>query len=303
MVFFGMRGAFSLSSLETLLAAGVEVEAVVLPAASTAGAALPRRVERPAAGGSALPLLNPYLQPNLLHLAWARQIPVWEVGSGSDPATLSLLAGLRPEVIGVACFPYIFPKPLLQLPKYGCLNLHPSLLPAYRGPAPLFWLARQGERQAGVTLHFLDEGIDSGDIVGQTALDWPEGVSGSELERRCAVAGADLLAAAWQQLERGPLPRRVQPGLGSSYFPWPSARDFEIPVDWPARRAFNFVRGAENWPLLVKVAEKRFVIRVAIDYDPDQKLDQPYLFEDDELLIQFRPGVLRLSSNLVLQKM
>jgi methionyl-tRNA formyltransferase len=254
-----------------------------------------------------LPLIDPYFTPNIVPLAWAQHIPVWEVGTLSDAPTRALLADLQPDLIAVACFPYIFPKILLQLPRYGCLNLHPSLLPAYRGPMPLFWMARQGERQAGVTLHFLDEGLDTGDIVAQTAFDWPDGISGADLERRCAVEGAKLLLTAVEQLGLvGDLPRRPQPQPGSSYFSWPAEQDLIIPTHWPARRAFNFIRAAgADWPLVIELGEEakrrgggeRFLIRAASSFDVQATLDQPYLLRGDELSVQFMPGVLQAICN------
>lgn len=297
-------GILSLPPLQTLIEAGIEVGAVVIPADRAATLPLPRRVKPPHSAPSDLPIIASYVSPSIVHLAWAQQIPVWQVGSLADPQTLALLMDLQPDVIVVACFSHIFPLTLLQLPRYGCLNLHPSLLPAYRGPLPLFWMARQGERQAGVTLHFLDEGLDTGDIVAQTAFAWPDGISLADLERRCADEGAQLLLVAMQQLAQGgELPRRPQPSEGRSYFSWPSVEDFHIPTDWEAQRAFNFLRLASDWPLMIEVTRRGrgneevrrhfFTVRTAISYDAQQKLGQSYLIQNDDLWIQFNPGVLR----------
>jgi methionyl-tRNA formyltransferase len=295
LIFFGMTGLLSLVPLECLLASGVKVSAVIIPAEQIATASFPHRVESTPPFLSDLPLLNPYLSHNIVHVAWEHSVPLWEVARLKDPQTLAMLADLQPDLIVVACFPVIFPAALLQLPRYGCLNLHPSLLPAYRGPAPLFWMARQGEHQAGVTLHFIDEGVDSGDIVAQTAFPWPEGISGPELEQRYAWEGGQLLLAAVKQLARtGQLPRRPQPSEGSSYFSWPGNEDLVIPTDWEARRAFNFLRAAADWPLAIVVEEQRFPVRQVINYASDQVLGQPYRYEDDEVWIQFQPGVLRI---------
>lgn len=294
MVFFGTTGIFSLHSFQVLIEARVEISSVVIPPATRAS--LPRRVEPPRPTESLLPIIDPYFERNIINLAWARDIPVWEVGALSDPPTLALLADLQPDLIVVACFPAILPSAVLQLPHYGCLNLHPSLLPAYRGPVPLFWMARAGERQAGVTLHFMNEGIDSGDIVAQTAFDWPDGISGAELDQRCAGEGGRLLVEAIRQLEEtGYLPRRPQPFDGSSYFSWPTDEDLVIPTDWDARRAFNFARAAAEWPLKIAVAQDQFFpVRRALGYEIGLKLDQPYRLEEGELWIQFQPGVLRI---------
>ncbi len=295
LIFFGMAGRFSRPPLAALLAAEVEVVAVVTPAQSPATANRPRRLPAPPPTPSDLPLLNPYVAPNILHLGWSHGIPVWEVGKLTEPPTLELLASLQPDLIVVACFPDRFPKTLLQLPRFGCLNLHPALLPTYRGPAPLFWQARRGEPQAGVTLHFLAEGLDTGDIVAQAAWPWPDGLVEAELERLTAEAGANLVVAAVEKLAHGQaLPRRPQPEAGTSYFPRPGEQDFIIPTDWPARRAFNFLRAAASWPLVIAVGTEHFPIRIAIDYQSKQGLGRPYVLRGDELSVQFQPGVLRV---------
>ncbi len=292
-IFFGMTGTFSRRPLETLLAGSVDVRAVVLPAA--AKTARPRRLEPRRPGPSELPLLDAYLNQNIVHLAWARSIPVWEVGRLADPAVLAMLATLEPEVMIVACFSRLFPPALRRLPRCGCLNLHPSLLPAYRGPAPLFWQARQAERRGGVTLHYLDGVIDTGDIVSQVALDWPEGLAGSQFEAHCAAAGGELLLGAIRALEAGrDLPRQPQPAAGASYFPAPAPGDMIVPTTWPARRAFHFLRGAAGWPLVIQAGPEQMAVREVLACDPAGRLDRPLLPQGDETLIQFTPGVLRV---------
>lgn len=295
LLFFGMSGLFSIAPLEYLIEAGVAVGAVVMPVTWPTTEALPRRVEPHPANESNLPVINPYLSHNIIHIAWEHNIPIWEVGALSNEKTLKWLTNFQPDVVSVACFPYIFPPELLQLPQYGCLNLHPSLLPAYRGPEPLFWMARNGEPQAGITLHFLDEGVDTGDIVSQTAFAWPEGISGPALERRCSVEGAKLLVAAVQQLEQqGILPRQPQAKQAASYFPHPAEEDFLILPSWDVRRAFNFLRAAEEWPLIIDLGSERFFVRQAIRYKPDQTLEQPYIRYNEDVWIQFNGGVLKI---------
>ena len=293
LLFFGMTGLFSKIPFASLLTTAANICAVIVPTESPARSSLPRPVAPPPLPPSALPLLTPHLRESIIHLAWQQSIPVWEVGRLREQKTLSLLAALQPDLICVACFPYIFPPALLSLPRYGCLNLHPSLLPAYRGPTPLFWLVRQGETQAGVTLHFLSEGVDQGDIVAQTAFPLPEGISELELTRRCALEGAALLTAAIQQLERGPLPRRPQP-LGGSYFPAPTAADMRIPLTWPAHRAFNFLRAADAWPLLLELGEAELLVAQALSYDQAQTLPAPFIVQGAEIWVQFTPGVLKV---------
>lgn len=289
-----MTGHFSIPPLERLLDLGVELSGVIVPAVQPSSGDAPQPLFASPPPPTDLPVLNPYLAQNIIHLAWANDLPVWEVGSLSTPNTLDLITRLQPDLIVVACFPLIFPSVLLALPRYGCLNLHPSLLPRYRGPAPLFWIARQDERLTGVTLHMMTEALDSGDIVAQTQFERLEGISEAELEQRCAIEGAGLLADIIEQLKQDqPLPRRPQIEAEASYFPWPTTVDFQIPTGWPARRAFNFIRGTEEWPLFVSVEGVNFYIRKVLSYSQDQTLRQSHQLSGDELWIQFQPGVLR----------
>jgi methionyl-tRNA formyltransferase len=296
-VFFGMTGNFSIPPLEKLIAAGIDICAIVVPAATLKADLEPRRLEPPPPSPSELPIINPHLDRSILHRAWENHILVWEVNSLQEARTLEMLADLEPDLIIVACFPYLFPPALLQLPRHGSLNLHPSLLPAFRGPTPLFWIARQDERRAaGVTLHFLDEGLDTGDIVAQMPLTWPDEMAGTEFEQRCAVAGGRLVVAAVQQLaQTGKLSGQPQTAAEeASYFPKPAEQDLVIPINWSAHRAFKFVRGADNWPLAAEVGDQHFRIRVVIDYTTNQLLNQPYILDDNELQIQLNPGTLRV---------
>ena len=294
-LFFGMKGAFSKIPFEHLLHHRVEVCGVIVSANTPR--ADPHRLE-PAPVISDLPLLTPHLSQNIIHLAWQANIPVWQVGRLNRPKTLALLQTLQPDVICVACFPYLFPKALLSLPKYGCLNLHPSLLPAYRGPSPLFWICRQGESETGVTLHWMDEGMDSGNIVQQRSFALPEGILEAELTRLCATEGAALLLETLTEtlthLTPDSLPGHPQPTEGASYFPAPSQADCRIPLTWPARRAFTFLRGANTWPLTISLGDQELAVRETLGYSPDQVLPEPYLVRQDEIWVQFNPGIVKV---------
>ncbi len=294
LIFFGMLGQFSLITLDTLLGAKVEIEAVVIPANPATPHQPPRQLFPVPTSNSDvdLPLVDPYHECNIIHTAWAHHIPVWEINSLSDSQTQQHLIDMQPDLIVVACFPYLIPPAILQLPRYGCLNLHPSLLPAYRGPEPLFWLAYYDERLTGVTLHFLDTNLDSGDIVAQTTFKRPDGLSGQELDHRSAEAGAALLLTALQKLQHGPLPRQPQIEAKASYFPLPTEADLIVTTDWSAQRAYNFICGAEGWPLFIVVDDTQYYIRVAKSFSTDQTLEKPYILLGDELWVQCQPGVL-----------
>ena len=230
-VFLGMGGSFSRVVLEGVLAAGVEVRGVVVPGLGSRELAKPRRqVHEP--------------EPRAVQVAWAHDVRVIEVASPGDATAARMIRELRPQALVVACFPWLLPRTWRELAPKGALNLHPSLLPAYRGPAPLFWQLRAGETRTGVTLHRIEAGVDTGDIVAQKDVLLPDGLGRDGLEALLAEAGAALLADAARMAWLGGHP---QPDAGGSHQGPPQASDLEIPTTWTARRAFNFIRGASSW--------------------------------------------------------
>jgi methionyl-tRNA formyltransferase len=256
LIFLGMRGPYSRTVLDALLRTGFQPRALIIPSApplpGESRVAL-RRVE-----STALPLL-PTDTVTLAHVA---SVPVWEVGRLRAAETLAALRALASDVIVTACFPRRLPPQWLAAPRLGCLNLHPSLLPAYRGPEPLFWQFRNGERQTGVTLHVMDETADTGALVAQAAVPFPDGLRYDQAEWLTARAGAELLVNA---LRRGEWTHTPQPATGASDAPFPTPRDLVIPTEWPARRAYNFVRGAAPFgPFTVSGEAGPFRVRQAL---------------------------------------
>jgi methionyl-tRNA formyltransferase len=286
-MFMGMGGAFSALALKSLLERDVEVCTVVTPGTAPT---------TPSSSGSIyLPLAEGAPSETILSLAQENAIPVEYVSELDHAPTLTRLATYQPQVVLVACFLYIFPPTLLQLPPRGCLNLHPSLLPAYRGPAPLFWQFRQGERRTGVTLHLMNERLDAGDILLQQPLSLPDGITGPEADALLAQGGGQLMAEALGLLEQDGLAPRVQNESEGSYYPWPAEQDFQISTDWSARRAFNFIRGTEEWGCAheIIIKQERFAIQTALSYSAQHELGKPYTLIGRELWVQFSPGVLR----------
>ena len=244
-IFMGMTGNFSLPPLRALLESGIEICAVVLPA-QVRDATQPaiRRLELPIRARAVLPVLSSALHASIARIAWEGGIPLWEVQRMSDAETRAVYSSYEPDALCVACFSLYIPRSILDIPRLGCLNVHPSLLPANRGPDPLFWTFREGSGKTGVSIHLVDEGLDTGPIVAQEQIDVPDGIRYAELETRCAELGGKLLVRSLRELHRGTAHLMQQDEAKSSYLPVPTAEDYVVPAaEWTARRVYNFVRG------------------------------------------------------------
>ena len=294
LVFFGMFGVLSRAPLAALLDAGADVRAVVVPAQAVSGADVAVRELTPPAGWSARPVsLAALLGQTVVDLAWMRGVPVLEIDGFTDAAGAAL-AEFAPDLMVVSCFSQRFPRAVLALPLRGILNLHPALLPRGRGPAPLFWTIRNGENVGGVTVHLMDEGLDSGPIVAQETFPVPDGITGTELELLAAARGAELLALVVDEYVNGRVMPQPQNEMQAMVEPWPCAADFIITPDRPARWAFNTIRGTTGWGYShrIVVAGHEFLVRAARGYEPEATLDAPFVLSGDELRVQCAPGVL-----------
>lgn len=294
-LFFGLPAGVSAAVLDGLVKAGLDVRAVVVPAravphllpeSQTACAYLnPHRT-------AALPLVGSGEPADTLGVAWAAGLPVLAGYDFAHPNTLAAVVASAVDVAVVACFTERLPTAALRVPRLGFLNLHPSLLPAYRGPTPVFWQLRDGA-STGVTVHYLDEGLDTGDIAMQAAVPLPDGVSEAAAERSLMLAGLDLLREVLADLAGGVAQRRPQLP-GGSYFGFPNVGDFTLSVDWSARRAYNFMRATagRGMPYPVEINGRIERLAVADHYEAELKLDRPSVRHGRNLVIRFNPGIL-----------
>ena len=291
-IFFGALCAFSTAPLRLLTEAGHDLCAVMISSGRSISGRPIALLSPPQR--TPIPVVDAAASPSIVSIAWQHQIPIYHINQLSAAETRHTLAQLQADVACVACFPQHIPSALLGVPRRSFLNVHPSLLPRYRGPYPLFWMLRQGDRCFGVTIHFMDERLDTGDIAAQAEIDLPDGFSGEEADSTLSHYSAELLLDVLQQLEKGHLTRRAQPADGS-YFPVPQESDFVIDTAWPAQRAFNFMRGADDWrrSYPIEAGGQRFTLKQALFYSSHEILDQPYRLLGEQIDIQFSPGVLR----------
>lgn len=246
-VFFGMEGVFSRAPLLHLVEAGIDLAAVVVPALGHWQGGIDLRPLAPPRARIDVPLLAPVSEPTIVGLAWQRGLPVFEVSRLKSRATRDALASLQPDALVVACFPRLLPPGLLVVPRLGGYNVHPSRLPAYRGPEPLFWVFHDGLEHAGVTVHRLDAGADTGDIAAQQTLDLPDGIGYGAAQRRLSDVGGQLLVQTLVEADAGRLALQPQPASPAPSAPAPAVDDFRIDTTWTVRRASNFMRGLAEW--------------------------------------------------------
>lgn len=297
-LFFGMQGDFSSAVLTKLLAGDVEIGAIVIPAVPLPGSKPPAIQQRTLSRAMRLlPLARGAAPDSLMHIAWQKHIPVFEVYRLAHRETIETLSSLHADILCVACFSRLIPRSLLEIPRLGAINVHPSLLPANRGPVPLFWTLREGHETTGVTIHAMTEQMDNGDILAQQQIPVPEGILYDQLELLCATTGGSLLAKTIWDLYTGKSVRHVQDEAQSSYHSFPEESDFMVPVEtWDARHVYNFIHGISTWgkPLKVLVKGQSFPVRNCISYSLNDVAKDFIRHNNGELLVACRTGWVRL---------
>lgn len=189
------------------------------------------------------------LQPTpVKEYALTQGLPVFQPAKLRDGQALGILKELSPELIVVAAYGRILPADILKLPPRGCINVHSSLLPKYRGAAPINWAILNGEEETGVTIMYMAEGLDTGDIIASEATPISLEENARQLHDRLALMGAGLVTRVAADLERGEVSARAQDDALSCCAPMLS-RELS-PIDWskPARRVHDQVRGLYPWP-------------------------------------------------------
>src|SRR5262245_48074739 len=152
------------------------------------------------------------LQPTPVKLvAVKHRLPVHQPAKARAPEFVEQLRGLAPDLIVVAAYGQILPQAILDIPKFGCLNVHTSLLPKYRGAAPIQWAILNGELETGVTIMKMDAGLDTGDIVAEMRTPIADTDNAQTLHDRLAKLGADLLVRTIQGYVAGDVERGQQP--------------------------------------------------------------------------------------------
>ena len=222
---------FAVGTLEALLEAGHEVVAVVT------------QPDKPKGRGKTL------MPTPVKEAALARMIPVLQPKKVREPEFVETLRKIGPDVIVVAAFGQIISKEILEMPRYGCINVHASLLPAYRGAAPIQWAVINGDKESGVTIMRMNEGLDTGDMIDKVVVPLDENETGGSLFDKLSAAGAKLCAEVLEKLETGTAVFEKQPELSTTdYAAMIDKKMGKINWERPAKEIEQLIRGLNPWP-------------------------------------------------------
>ncbi|MCR5484553.1 MAG: methionyl-tRNA formyltransferase [Clostridiales bacterium] len=182
-------------------------------------------------------------------------IPVFQPMSMKDGTALDILKKLSPELIIVTAYGKILPKEILFYPKYGCINIHASLLPKYRGAAPIQWSVINGEKKTGVTSMQMNEGLDTGDMLLSDEIEIGENDNAGVVHDKLSELGAEVMSKTIDALLKGELRPVKQDDSLSNYAPMLTKE--LCPVDWsrPASEVHNMIRGLSPWPVAVTTVD------------------------------------------------
>ncbi len=182
-------------------------------------------------------------------VALAHEIPVFQPENFREEETVETLRALRPDVVAVVAYGRILPQKVLDVPKKGCINIHASLLPAYRGSAPYQWAVLDGCKETGVTAMYLCREMDAGDMIDTAKTPIGENESAGELLDRLAVLGAELLSKTLGRMASGEVDATPQDHSKATYAPMLDKT--MCPIDWSltAQQVHDKVRGLHPWPV------------------------------------------------------
>jgi len=221
---------FAVPTLQMLIDRGEEVVAVVT------------QPDRPKGRGQQLQA------PPVKELALAHGIAVLQPLKVRAPEVIEEIRALAPDLIVVVAFGQILPKSLLEIPSHGCINIHASLLPRYRGAAPLNWCIINGETETGITTMLMDVGLDTGDMLLKMATPIDPEENASSLHDRLSLLGAEAMAATLDLLAKGELVPQKQDDSLSCYAPMLKKELGEIDWEKEPETIRNLIRGVTPWP-------------------------------------------------------
>lgn len=226
-------------------------------------------------------------------------IPVFQPVKVREESFISKLKEMNPEGIVVAAFGQILPKAILDLPKYGCINIHASLLPKYRGAAPIQWALIDGETETGLTTMMMDTGLDTGDMLEQVVIPIEDGETGGSLHDKLSLAGGPLILSTLKKAEEGSLSPIPQKESETCYAKMLTKSIGDIDWNQDARQIERLIRGLNPWPSAYTCLDGKTlkIWQAQVTADEFDKIPGQVVKADQEgLLIQTGKGILKIDS-------
>jgi len=296
-----MGGAITTASFWKLYHAGLNIVGVVKPLSvenqnSTTPIKLYKKKWFPSYPSQELTLSDQSMKEIIPNLG----IDLLETKRADHPKALQWIKKHNPTLLCVASYSHIFKEKLLQIPKKGAINFHPSLLPRYRGPNPLFWMFKESAKEAGISIHFLNKGIDTGEIIYQASLPITEGMRGRDLNNALAQLGAPLFLKATQETLNNTVKSTTQNLEEGSYHSHVTPEELQLkPLSNSAQSIYNFVRGTARWmELSYQIEEHYFSIIDAIDYSINESIPVEFVYLNDILVLKCKEGTVKLKASL-----
>lgn len=238
---------FAVKPLEALIANGHEIAAVIT------------QPDRPRGRGGKV-LFTPVKEAALAH-----GLPVLQPARINEPDVVAEIANLKPDILVVVAFGQLLKKPLLDLAPFGAVNIHGSLLPYYRGAAPIHWAIINGEKETGVTIMYMDEGMDTGDMIASMQMPLFDNYNVGDVYEKLSEMGAELLCQSLRDMEAGSIKPTPQNHIIATYAPLLKKEHEEIHWEKTAEEVHNHIRGMYPFPTVHTIYQgKRLKIGASV---------------------------------------
>lgn len=270
---------FSVPTLEKIIEAGHEIIAVVT------------QPDKPKGRGKEMQTTP------VKEKAMEYDIPVYQPKRVKEESFVKVLKELNPDVIVVIAFGQILSKEILDLPKYGCINVHASLLPKFRGAAPIQWCIIEGEEETGVTTMYMDVGVDTGDMLMKAAIPIDPEETGGSLHDKLSLLGGDLLVKTLKALEEGSVIREKQDDSKSSHVIMLKKELGHIDFNQSAQQIERLIRGLNPWPsAYTSLDGKSLKIWKAsvLNKESEGKIGEIIEIAKDEIIVKTGEGLLAI---------
>ncbi|WP_028842252.1 methionyl-tRNA formyltransferase [Thermodesulfovibrio yellowstonii] len=273
-IFFGTP-EFAVPSLKALISRGEKILLVVT------------QPDKPKGRGKNLQA------PEIKKVALQYELPLCQPEKIKDDNFIKKLKSLNPEFAIVVAYGKILPKEILEIPKHGCINLHASLLPKYRGAAPIQWALINGEKITGVTTMIIDEGLDTGPILLQKEISINDEDNAETLSEKLSVVGAELIIETIDKMRKGIITPKPQTGE-ITYAPQLKKDDGKINWNNSAKKIFNLVRGTYPWPCAYSFLKDERVKIIKTEVLEGNAAPGLIIKAKNELIVGTQEGLLRI---------